>query len=62
MQRPSITAPIASATGLAQLEQLMGAAELRLSADHVALLDRASEQPPGTPAAGMEVPPGGQKS
>lgn len=35
MARPSITAPIASATGMEQLEDIMGAAELRLSAEEV---------------------------
>jgi len=62
MQRPAITAPIASATSLDQLDQLLGAADLVLSTDQVARLDKASEQAPGTPAAGMDVPPGGQRS
>jgi aryl-alcohol dehydrogenase-like predicted oxidoreductase len=59
MHRPSITAPIASATSLAQLEDLMGAARLSLSETQIARLDRASAQAPGTPAAGMEQAPGG---
>ena len=42
MQRPTITAPIASATSTAQLEELMKAAALRLSAAQVATLDAAS--------------------
>ncbi|MGH8795640.1 MAG: aldo/keto reductase [Caldimonas sp.] len=40
--RPGVTAPIASATSLAQLESLIRAASLQLSADDVALLDEAS--------------------
>ena len=40
--RPGITAPIASATSVAQLDDLLGAAELRLSADAIARLDAAS--------------------
>ncbi|MDJ0388191.1 aldo/keto reductase [Roseomonas sp. E05] len=42
MARPSITAPIASATRLEQLEDLIGAAELRLSAEDIERLNRAS--------------------
>jgi aryl-alcohol dehydrogenase-like predicted oxidoreductase len=42
MARPGITAPIASATSVAQLEELIGAAQLELSADEIAALDRAS--------------------
>jgi aryl-alcohol dehydrogenase-like predicted oxidoreductase len=41
MARP-VTAPIASATSLPQLRELMGAAQLRLPAEAVSLLDRAS--------------------
>lgn len=41
--RPSVTAPIASATNLAQLEALTKAAELKLSREAVALLDAASK-------------------
>jgi aryl-alcohol dehydrogenase-like predicted oxidoreductase len=42
MVRPSITAPIASATSVAQVEELMGAAELRLEAEDIELLSAAS--------------------
>lgn len=42
MARPTISAPIASATSVAQLEELMGAAALVLDADTVRALDRAS--------------------
>ncbi|OYV49729.1 MAG: alcohol dehydrogenase [Rhodospirillales bacterium 20-60-12] len=40
--RPSVSAPIASATSLAQLEDLIKAATLKLPADAIALLDQAS--------------------
>ena len=40
--RPGITAPIASATSVAQLDDLLGAAALTLSADAIARLDAAS--------------------
>ncbi|MBN8550519.1 MAG: aldo/keto reductase [Deltaproteobacteria bacterium] len=43
MQRSSITAPIASATSLSQLSELTRAAHLKLSADELILLNRASE-------------------
>jgi aryl-alcohol dehydrogenase-like predicted oxidoreductase len=59
MHRPSVTAPIASATSIPQLEELMGAARLRLNQSQLARLDEASAQEPGTPAAGMEQAPGG---
>ncbi|HQT91747.1 MAG TPA: aldo/keto reductase [Candidatus Kryptobacter bacterium] len=42
LARPSVTAPIASATTLAQLEDLTKAAELKLSDEAVALLNFAS--------------------
>ena len=42
MQRPSVTAPIASATSVEQLADLVKAAEIELSKDDVAKLDRAS--------------------
>lgn len=42
MARPGITAPIASATTPAQLDDLIGAARLRLSPEAVAALDAAS--------------------
>ncbi|MET0339002.1 MAG: aldo/keto reductase, partial [Caulobacter sp.] len=44
MARPSITAPIASATNVSQLNDLMGAARLKLSAEQVLRLDTASAQ------------------
>lgn len=40
--RPSITAPIASATTVTQLNDLIGAVKLQLSADEIAELDRVS--------------------
>lgn len=40
--QPSITAPIASATRLTQLGELIGAAELKLSESDLALLNKAS--------------------
>ena len=42
MARPSVTAPIASATSVAQLQELIGAARLTLSATEIAQLDAAS--------------------
>lgn len=42
MAKPGITAPIASATNVEQLHELMGALRLELSADDIAALDRAS--------------------
>ena len=42
MARPSITAPIASATSVEQLDELIGAAHLQLSRDEIARLDTAS--------------------
>jgi aryl-alcohol dehydrogenase-like predicted oxidoreductase len=41
MAHPAITAPIASATSVAQLEELMGAARLTLPAEVIAQLDAA---------------------
>jgi aryl-alcohol dehydrogenase-like predicted oxidoreductase len=40
--RPSITAPIASATSLAQLHEIMGATRLKLDADAIKQLNEAS--------------------
>ncbi|WP_020202473.1 aldo/keto reductase [Cupriavidus sp. WS] len=40
--RPSITSPIASATSVAQLDDLIAATRLQLGADDIALLDKAS--------------------
>jgi aryl-alcohol dehydrogenase-like predicted oxidoreductase len=42
MARPGITAPIASATSVAQLQELFGAARLSLAPDEIAALDDAS--------------------
>ena len=42
MARPGITAPIASATTLDQVESLVRAASLMLSAEDMAALDKAS--------------------
>jgi aryl-alcohol dehydrogenase-like predicted oxidoreductase len=44
--RPSITAPIASASTPAQLDELVGAARLRLDAPSIELIDRASRVEP----------------
>lgn len=41
MARPGISAPIASATSLDQLAELLAATELKLDADDMAVLDRA---------------------
>ena len=40
--RPGITAPIASATSVGQLKELVGGVELKLDAEARAALDRAS--------------------
>jgi aryl-alcohol dehydrogenase-like predicted oxidoreductase len=40
--RPAVTAPIASATSLQQLQDLVAAARLELDPDTIALLDAAS--------------------
>lgn len=42
MAQPGLTAPIASATSVAQLQELVGAAELSLSAEDLKVLDAAS--------------------
>jgi aryl-alcohol dehydrogenase-like predicted oxidoreductase len=42
VHRPGITAPIASATSVAQLKEIAGAVELRLDAETTATLDQAS--------------------
>ena len=42
MARPGVTAPIASATSVAQLDELLRAATLRLDADAIRTLDAAS--------------------
>lgn len=43
--QPAVAAPIASATSVAQLEELLGAARLKLSAAHLAVLNAASTRP-----------------
>ena len=40
--RPSVTAPIASATSLEQVAELVEAAEIELDADSIAMIDAAS--------------------
>ena len=47
--RPSVTAPIASATSAAQLDELVKAARLTLDAEAIVALDEASRQPAGEP-------------
>jgi len=42
MHRSSVTAPIASATSVAQLDELMAAARLPLDADAIDALNQAS--------------------
>lgn len=42
LARPAITAPIASATTVEQTREMLGAADLRLGADALAILDTAS--------------------
>jgi aryl-alcohol dehydrogenase-like predicted oxidoreductase len=42
ISRPTVTAPIASATSLTQLDELMGAVDLELDPEALALLDQAS--------------------
>lgn len=42
LARPAVTSPIASATSLAQLQELVAAARLQLAPDDLALLDAAS--------------------
>ena len=42
MARPSITAPIASATNMAQLEDLVGSTRLKLDKEAIKQLDAAS--------------------
>ncbi len=44
MARPGITAPIASATSVGQLQETMKAASLALTADDIAMLDAASAE------------------
>ena len=42
MQRPGVAAPIASATSVAQLDELMAATRVSLDAEAAAALDEAS--------------------
>jgi aryl-alcohol dehydrogenase-like predicted oxidoreductase len=42
VHRPGITAPIASATSVAQLKEILGAVELKLDDEATATLDKAS--------------------
>ena len=42
MARPGITAPIASATSVAQLDELAAATTLKLAPEDIAKLDQAS--------------------
>jgi aryl-alcohol dehydrogenase-like predicted oxidoreductase len=42
MARPGLTAPIASATSVAQLQELLAATQVNLTADDIAMLDGAS--------------------
>jgi len=46
--RPAITAPIASATSIQQLQELSAAAALRLAPETIAALDAASAEPVAT--------------
>lgn len=46
MAQPGVTAPIASATNLSQFQSLAAAAKLTLTAEDLALLDRASRYAP----------------
>jgi aryl-alcohol dehydrogenase-like predicted oxidoreductase len=43
--QPSVAAPIASATSVVQVEELLGAMRLNLTAAQLAVLDRASRKP-----------------
>ena len=52
-----VTAPIASATSLEQLRELIGATELKLSAEAVRLLDDASAADAAAAAAEHRTPP-----
>jgi aryl-alcohol dehydrogenase-like predicted oxidoreductase len=46
MAQPGLTGPIASATSVAQLQELAGAARLALSGDDLKTLDEASAPAP----------------
>jgi aryl-alcohol dehydrogenase-like predicted oxidoreductase len=58
MARPSVTAPIASATSIAQLDEIMAAARLTLGPEQMARLDKASAADDGASTIG-EGPPSG---
>ena len=45
LTRPGVTAPIASATSVAQLDELIGATRITLDDGDLAALDRASAPP-----------------
>jgi aryl-alcohol dehydrogenase-like predicted oxidoreductase len=58
LARPSIAAPIASATSLGQLEELMAATRLELGAAAIERLNQASAEAPEVRAAGgAHIPP-----
>lgn len=52
LAQPGITAPIASATTVVQLEELLGATTITLDPDDLALLDTASTPPSPLPTPG----------
>jgi aryl-alcohol dehydrogenase-like predicted oxidoreductase len=56
MARPSVTAPIASATNVAQLDEIMGAARLVLGQEQMARLDEASAAADGASTIGERSP------
>lgn len=49
LTRPEVTAPIASATSRAQLDELVAGTQLRLTRDDVRVLDEASREPAAPP-------------
>ena len=57
MARPSITAPIASATSIAQLDEIMAAARLILGPEQMARLDKASAPDDAASTIGEAPPP-----
>jgi len=57
MARPSITAPIASATTLDQLDEILGAARLGLGPEQMARLDKASAPADAASTIGDGPPP-----
>jgi aryl-alcohol dehydrogenase-like predicted oxidoreductase len=46
MSQPAVAAPIVSATNLDQLKDILGSAEVKLTAEDQALLDTASAKEP----------------